>query len=141
MSPPATLNIPPLIDQQEGESDARTFASGLNFLNPPPSPECREAILPFLCLSIFQLCDSSHQLHSIVRGECLRLRDSICIEQWRQAEAFLGAGVLPVCEDLPDTIDNCIEGKITSYVQWSNQMEKDNPAKNTLLDPLLSRSI
>ena len=63
--------------------------------------------MPFLCLSIFQLCDASNNLHTILRQDCLALRDDVCAEQWSQAVEFLGARVLPVCEDLPDITIEC----------------------------------
>ena len=109
-SPPPALNIPSLVDQQTGERDAMNLVNGLSFLS--PSQQCREAIVPFLCLSIFTLCDSSNRLHTILREDCLALRDDICADEWSQAVAFLGTEVLPVCEDLPDITDECI-GKYT----------------------------
>ena len=105
-SPPPALNIPSLIDQRAGERGATNLVNGLSLLS--PSQQCREAIMPFLCLSIFTLCDSSNHLHTILREDCLELRDDICTEEWRQAVAILGPGILPVCEDLPDTAENCI---------------------------------
>ena len=99
------LNIPSSIDQQIGENDAMSLVNGLSFLN--PSQQCSEAIMPFLCLYIFSLCDSSNTLHTILRQDCLDIRDDVCAREWSQAVAFLGGGVLPVCEDLPDVIENC----------------------------------
>ena len=101
-SPP---NIPSSIDQQAGERNATNLVRGLSFLT--PSPQCREALMPFLCLFIFNLCDSNNQLHTILRRDCLELRDDICADEWSQAVGFLGAGVLPVCEDLSDITDEC----------------------------------
>ncbi len=107
-SPPPALNVPSMMDQQTGERNARNL---IDSLHPPPTPECREAILPFLCLSIFQLCDSSNRLHSILKEDCLSLREDICAKQWNQSEMILDAEVLPVCEDLPDVTEECI-GKL-----------------------------
>ena len=103
--PTPALNIPSLVDQETGERNAMALINGLSFLD--PSPECREAIMPFLCLFIFSLCDSRNNLHSILRNNCLELRDDICLDEWSQAVGFLGEGVLPVCEDLPDAVDEC----------------------------------
>ena len=99
------LNIPSSIDQQSRENDAMSLVNGLSFLN--PSQQCSEAIMPFLCLSIFSLCDSNNTLHTILRQDCLDIRDDVCAREWSQAVAFLGDGVLPVCEDLPDIIEDC----------------------------------
>ena len=87
------------IDQQIGENDALSLVNGLSFLN--PSQQCSETIMPFLCLYIFSLCDSSNTLHTILRQDCLDIRDDVCAREWSQAVAFLGGGVLPVCEDPP----------------------------------------
>ena len=99
------LNIPSLVDQEAGERDAATFVNGLPFLN--PNPQCREAIEPFICLSIFTLCDPDGDLHTITREDCLELRDNICAELWSLAVGILGAGALPVCEDLLDITNEC----------------------------------
>ena len=99
------LNIPLSIDQQTRENDAMSLVNGLSFLN--PSQQCSEAIMPFLCLSIFSLCDSNNTLHTILRQDCLDVRDDLCAREWSQTVAFLGDGVLPICEDLPDVIGDC----------------------------------
>jgi hypothetical protein len=104
--PPPALNIPSAVNQIAGESDAVLLIEGLNFLT--PSPECREAFTPFLCLSIFMLCDSNDRLHTILRDDCMMLRDDICATEWNRALAFLPPGVLPVCEDLSDIADECV---------------------------------
>ena len=103
-SPPA-LNIPSSIDQQTEESNTMRLVNSLPFLN--PSRECIEDIVPFLCLYIFSLCDSNNTLHTILRQDCLDIRDDVCAREWSQAVAFLGDGVLPVCEDLPDVTEDC----------------------------------
>ena len=87
------------IDQQIGENDALSLVNGLSFLN--PSQQCSETIMPFLCLYIFSLCDSSNTLHTILRQDCLDIRDDVCAREWSQAVAFLGGGVLPVCDEDP----------------------------------------
>ena len=103
-SPPPALNIPSSIDQQTGESDTMRLVNSLPLLN--PSQECTEAIKPFLCLYTFNLCDSSNTLHTILRQDCLDIRDDVCSREWAVATS-LSAGALPVCEDLPDIIEDC----------------------------------
>ena len=83
-----------------------SLVNGLSILN--PSRQCREAIMPFLCLFFFSLCDSSNHLHTILKEDCIELRDDICAEEWSQAVGFLGAGVLPACERLADVSDECL---------------------------------
>ena len=86
------------------------LVNGLSFLN--PSQQCKEAIIPFLCISIFNLCDSSNTLHTITREDCLYIRDDVCARVWHTAVNFLGADVLPVCEDLPDITIECIGNNV-----------------------------
>ena len=85
------------------------LVNGLSLAN--PSEECFEAIIPFLCLALFPLCDSDNNLRTILREDCLSLRDDICVEIWRGATQILGPGVLPICEELPDISRECI-GKL-----------------------------
>ena len=110
------LNIPSSIDQQTRENDTMSLVNGLSFLN--LSQQCSEAIMPFLCLSIFSLCDSSNTLHTILRQDCLDIRDGVCDSLWSQAVGFLGDGVLPVCEDLPDVIEDCTGKYNAVYSTW-----------------------
>ena len=108
-SPSPALSIPSSIDQETGESIAMRFVNGLSFLN--PSQQCKEAIIPFLCISIFNLCDSSNTLHTALREDCLYIRDDVCVSEWSTAVELLGADVLPVCEELPDNITVECTGK------------------------------
>lgn len=109
-SPPAP-NIPIVTDQQQGESSITQLLSTFTFLN--STLECLEGIQPFLCLHTFRLCDDSGGLHIALRGECLRLRESVCSDVWARVELLLPQGSLPVCEDLPATTDDCVESMLT----------------------------
>ena len=104
-SPPPALNIPSSIDQETGESDVMTLVNDLS-----SSQQCQEAIIPFLCISLFNLCDSSNTLHTIhtTREDCLYVRDYICTSEWSMAVKFLGADALPVCKDLSNNTVECI---------------------------------
>ena len=113
-SPSSALNLPSSIDQETGESDAVGLMNGLTFLS--PSQQCVEAITPFLCLYIFNLCDSNYTLHTITRGDCINVRDDVCTSEWNQAIVIFGSEVLPVCEDLPDLTEVCIGKHI--YIQY-----------------------
>ena len=99
-TPSPALNIPTSISQDSSEEQAMSLANGLSLLN--PTEECIEAIVPFLCLALFPLCDHDNNLRTISREDCLSLRDEICVDPWRMAVQFLGSGVLPICEDLAD---------------------------------------
>ena len=117
------LNIPSSIDEQAGESEAVGLLNGFSFLN--PSQECTEVIVPFLCLYIFNLCDSSNTLHTILRQDCLSIRDDICAKEYDLVITFLGDGVLPVCEDLPDITVECIASMLlaTNCIYAVDSME------------------
>lgn len=112
-SSPPPLNIPATTDQQQAETDAILVLNGLRFLN--PSPECSASARQFLCLHTFRLCDTSGNFHMAPRGECFRLRDDVCFEEWSLAESLWS---MPVCEDLPDASEECI-GKTKSLVSRS----------------------
>ena len=107
-SPPTGLNIPSVLvpDQGVAEASAQNLLNGLRFLT--PSEECAVAIMPFICLINFPLCDAEDEVHVVLREACMELRDNICMREWATAIAFLGSGVLPVCEDLPDISDECV---------------------------------
>ena len=111
-SPPPPSNFPSGVDQVAGEANAVRLVNGLSLLN--PTPQCSEAIIPFLCLSIFKLCDANGGVHNIISEDCHFLRDEVCAEEWSQAVGLLGDGILPVCEGLPDINDDCI-GKLSSH--------------------------
>ncbi len=102
---PLALNIPAASDQNQVEATAEQLLTALVFLN--PSSECMESIEPFLCLHLFGLCDASGDLHTTLRGECRRLRDDVCSREWMTALTFLPPETLPVCESLPDQVEEC----------------------------------
>lgn len=108
-SPPAALNIPSLVDQEAGEAIAARLLGGLASLG--PSQECREPIIPFICLSIFGLCDVNNRFHSILMDDCLELRDNLCPNEWIGATRVF-PGLLPICENLPDITDDCVGKEI-----------------------------
>ena len=85
---PLPLSIPTSINLEAGESNAKNLVTGLSFLN--PSQQCQEAITPFLCIFIFNLCDFNNTLHTILREDCLHIRDNVCVSEWRLARQFLG---------------------------------------------------
>ena len=101
------LTIPSSLDQQQGETNISRLAVGLRLLS--PSPECEMSIRPFLCLHVFGLCGSDTAHHTTTRQMCTELRDDLCVTEWSTAVGFLGVGVLPVCENLPDVTYDCTE--------------------------------
>ncbi len=80
---------------QNEESTASQLISGLEFLQ--PSDACREAVVPFLCLSIFGLCSESGVSIQPTSGRCEEIRDVLCQREWTAAVSF-GLS-LPDCND------------------------------------------
>ncbi len=92
----------PLVLRDE-ESTARQLTAGFSFLN--PSPECEEEVVPFLCLFLFGLCDSSGVSLQPTSGQCEHLRDGVCSTEWSTA---LSIGVdLPDCNSFPAEQASC----------------------------------
>ena len=88
---------------------AELFIGGLpGFM---PSAACTEAVVPFMCLFIFQLCDSDGQVYQPTMEECEEVTEGVCenvFEDLRMAAALIGReDQLPQCELLPETSLNC----------------------------------
>ena len=93
----------PLVQQHNQESTASQLIANLRFLT--PSPQCEEAVIPFLCLFLFGLCDGSGVSIQPTSGQCEELRDDVCSTEWSTALAF---GVdLPDCEIFPLEQSTC----------------------------------
>ena len=87
------------------EQQAQQLLLGLQLLN--PTPECREAVEPFLCLYVFGLCDSSGELYLPSSGECETLTTETCAREWTMAQFLLSSDQLPQCDTLPVTSVVC----------------------------------
>ena len=93
--------IPANGNQEEAEQTAQTTIGGLPFLN--PSAECSEIAPPFLCFSIFGLCDNqSRELYLPSSQECRTVTENICAEEFVAAGAFVDSNQLPQCDEFPD---------------------------------------
>ena len=89
--------LPSDTNQDEAEDTANMLLQGLPLLS--PSPECEEAIRPFICIYLFGSCDSDNQSHRGSQADCERLRDDVCAREVELAKVYLGEGVLPNCDD------------------------------------------
>ena len=91
------------------EGEAQLFlTTGLGIVN--PTPACTAAIVPFLCLNLFKLCDSNGTSYLPSSSECVDLRSETCAEIWDVANGLLvsiGLDPLPICETLPETSISC----------------------------------
>ena len=86
--------ISPNVSQEVGENAAIFLLRGLPLLS--PSQKCMLAIKPFMCLYLFGLCDVNNQLHQVSQADCVRIRDELCVEQWKRATMIPGV-MLPDC--------------------------------------------
>ena len=92
-------------EQNVIEMQAMQLIGGLNLLN--PSSECREVVIPFLCLYLFPLCDANRTMYQPSSDECTTFSTDTCAREWQAAIDHLGMGVLPQCESFPDTSISC----------------------------------
>ena len=92
-------------EQEAIEIEAQQLQTELQFLE--PSHECKQAVVPFLCLYLFRVCDSTGKLHHPSYNQCVYISTDICAREWRQATEYLGSGVLPSCESFPAVSSLC----------------------------------
>ena len=97
----------------ETEGQVNLLLNSLNtFIS--PSPECRAAVEPFLCLYLFGLCDSSGVAYGPSSEECVFISTDVCASEWSQANSLLiqvGRSPLPECTSFPSTATD-ISGKL-----------------------------
>ena len=99
------ITVDPASSQKDKEEQAKLFIGGLSFLD--PSPDCMEAVVPFLCFYIFPLCDSSGRPYQPSAAECSTLIDGICAREFETAATFATSDQLPQCQLLPETTLEC----------------------------------
>ena len=99
------IAVDPSSSQEDKESEAEQFIGGLSFLS--PSPECMEAVVPFLCFYIFPLCDSSDRPYQPSSAECSAITNGICAREFETAATFARSDQLPQCQLLPETTLKC----------------------------------
>ena len=90
-------------NQEELEIQAQLLLNGLSSPLISASPECEEAVLPFLCLYLFSLCDSDGTLYQPSSMDCVTISTVVCAREWIIATMLLGQERLPQCESLPMT--------------------------------------
>ena len=100
-------------DQVETERQVNLLLNSLNTLI-SPSPECRAAVEPFLCLNSFGLCDSSGVAYGPSFEDCVFISTVVCASEWSRANSLLiqfGLSPLPECVSFPSTATD-INGKL-----------------------------
>ena len=96
----------PASSQLAREGRATLFVGGLSRLS--PSPECMRAVVPFLCLYIFPLCDNSNGLlYQPTSVQCREIIDGICANEFDTVQMRAGESQLPQCQSLPETTLEC----------------------------------
>ena len=111
-------SIPANVDQHEMELIVTVWLNALPLL--VPNPECVAVIRPFLCLHAFGLCDIEGAFHGPTMENCLQVRDITCPSVWTRAVDFLGPGVLPECEFLPNITEECTGKTFSTITIGSN---------------------
>ena len=100
-------------DQVETEAQVNLLLNSLrNIVR--PSPECRAAVEPFLCLNSFGLCDSSGVVYRPSFEGCVFISTDVCASEWSRANNLLiqvGLSPLPECASFPSTATD-ISGKL-----------------------------
>ena len=95
--------------QQELETQAIRFLSGLQLLT--PSEKCSEVIVPFICFSIFGICDSnSRDLYLPSSEDCEILTNDVCGPEFQRAMplfAMFPTLQVPPCDTFPDVTLEC----------------------------------
>ena len=87
---------------RDEEDTASQLLPLLNLLR--PSAACTEAVVPFLCVFLFGLCDSSGVSIQPTSVQCEQIRDVLCPDQWRQAALVVD---LPDCSIFPAEQASC----------------------------------
>ena len=100
--------IPMREPQQELETQAMQFLAGLQLLT--PSEICSEAIVPFICFSIFGLCDSStRELYLPSLKDCNVLMNT-CAPEFQRAMPLIAnfpTLQVPSCDLFPNITLTC----------------------------------
>ena len=112
-----TSNI--ISDQSHAENEIKDLLFALDVLI-KPSDECRDAVVPFLCLYTFGLCGEYDNDYRPTAAECSNVRDSVCENEWIQAAELLvlyGQPPLPNCSHLDNDGLECNSCKLRQLVQ------------------------
>ena len=70
-----------------------------------PSTQCKEEVLPFLCVHLLSICSDSGEPLQPSRSQCENIRDNVCSREWQEALTFKID--LPTCSSLPESSSYC----------------------------------
>ena len=82
------------------EQQLSTFFNTLEDLYDLISDECLVAVTPFICQYVYPPCDDSGNAKFITQEQCSKIRDEVCISEWRFAMATRLGSLLPICEEI-----------------------------------------
>ena len=86
----------------DASEQAQQFINGLRLIS---SPECMEAAVPFLCLSLFGVCDGNGSQLLLTEKECLEISTGVCKREFQLASTFgmelLDCSTFPSVEFVP----------------------------------------
>ena len=91
----STVYISSNVNLQQSESTITHLLSLQNKI----SPKCHAAILPFMCLYLFPLCDGNQTEYLPSAGECYSISTDTCKAEWFIAQQLFSN--LPNCVALP----------------------------------------
>ena len=83
--------------------DIQQVLSGMELLS--PSAECKNEVIPFLCLSLHGLCSEFGFPIQPTYQQCVEIRDQTCRKVWAEASSFNIE--LPDCAALPLSLQSC----------------------------------
>jgi hypothetical protein len=83
----------------------------------PPSPECGDELLAFLCIEAFSgFCDPTGTVHRTSRRDCERITTTTCAAEFQQILPILQSRGLGVsCDAFPEDTGIC-SSKMHSYI-------------------------
>ena len=73
------------------------------------SEECLSVVVPFLCHHAYPPCDGNNSIQLLTQEQCINIRDSVCVSEWRFVMATELGSLLPVCEAFDSTGSSLIK--------------------------------
>ena len=89
-----------ILVQQDVAQEIENLISALESPFLGASDDCKAAVLPFLCVYFFGLCDSTGKAYRPSSSQCTEISTGVCAREWTIGTSF---GIpLPECSSLPD---------------------------------------
>ncbi|CAF1550284.1 unnamed protein product [Adineta ricciae] len=120
------------LDQKDIEQN---LADNIEFL----SDECRQFLLPMVCLFVYPLCDINQgNIRSICRKSCYRFQKNSCMLRSSSQDEHLYSSFqvshnIPTCENLPPSSDDASCVQIDEYRNVSIPSKNSSIIRNLLL--------